>query len=697
MPDGATGLLPTEEIKLRNISVVIPVYKDWTTLEKCIESLKKYVGNNNTVILVNDRSDIWKEMEDNILKAIEGYDNFKYFLNDENMGFVKTCNRAVFELDKTGNDVLLLNSDTEVTEGFIEEMGEVLYLSEKHGVVCPRSSNATILTMPVRNNTGDMLPHEVSYKTFLQMKEILPRYTIIPTGVGFAFLIRRELVDRYGLFDEIYGLGYNEENDFCARVNQYGYNAVMANRAFIYHFESKSFGNEKKNELDAKNHKIFTDRYKYYDKLVDRYFNQHMDPLDYFADLIADGIYEKPRVLISLFEIPSAFNGTAQYGLSVTKGFYDNFKDKYDIHIMINKEADEFHGVSKLYPNVWHPGDIQGTFHIAYIPSQIIHLEHLFVLNRVALRYVFAMQDIISIRSHYLLMQDYERLEIFRRSIEYCDGIVGISGFSLKDTKDYYANEFARRNIPEKVVYHGINMAVSGKNCDEELPFDEYFMVYGNFYKHKYLENTIPYLKKIDAKFIVLGAKEKGKIADNIYGYQSGGLSDEFIEKLVSSSTGLVFPSVYEGFGLPFLDGIKYDKKIIVTNNELNSELRDFFDCYSENVYLFNELEEIEGKIKTVKESPTVIYKNGEKKIRTWSDAASEIDGFLTEVMTVGLDKEHLIRRWNDCRYLENVHRMYADGNNPNSISKWLSFKIWLRDNNPGLFKFLHKAKRLGR
>ncbi len=681
---------------MRGISIVIPVYKDWETLKKCITSLIEYLGENDKVIIVNDKSPIWKEMEDNILSLVKGRENFEYYLNNENMGFVKTCNRAALELDKSGNDILLLNSDTAVTPGAIDEMREVLYLSEKHGIVCPRSSNATLLTMPVHNNTGDLLSEEKSYSVFTQMKDVLPRYSIIPTGVGFAFLIRRELIDRNGLFDEIYSPGYNEENDFCARVNQYGYNVVMANRAYIYHFEGRSFGSSK-SEYEVKNHKTFTDRYPYYDGLVDRYFNQHISPLEYYADLIAKDVYEKPRLLISLYEVPSAYNGTAQYGLSITKGFIERFSDKYDIHILINNDADEFHKVSEKYKNVWHPDNINGTFHIAYAPSQIIHLEHLFILNRVALKYVFAMQDIISIRSHYLLMQDYERLEIFRKSIDYCDGIIGISAFSLKDTKDYYTAEFARREIPEKVVRHGINTEFCEKKSDESLPFDKYFMVYGNFYKHKYLAETIPVLKKCDANFIILGAKEKGRLAANVYGYRSGGLTDEFIEKLVSSSTALIFPSVYEGFGLPFLDGIKYDKKVLVTNNELNRELRDYFDNYSENVILFDEPGELIEKTREVLENPEVSYKGGKKEMRTWQDAAADIDSFVEEILARPLDAETLTRRWNECRYLENVHRMYITVQSPNTISKWLSFKIWLRDNVPGLFRFLHKAKRLGR
>ena len=682
---------------MRAVSVIVPVYKDWDTLKICIGSLKECLSGDNKAILVNDRSPVWEEMEKNILESIEGDDRFEYYLNDENMGFVKTCNRAALELDKSGRDILLLNSDTKVTPGFIEEMSEVLYLSEKHGVVCPRSSNATILTMPVKNNTGDLLDPEVSYNTFLQMKELLPRYTVIPTGVGFAFLTRRELVDRYGLFDEAYSPGYNEENDYCARINQYGFNAVMANRAFVYHYESKSFGNTRKAELEEKHREIFTKRYPYYDMLIDRYFYQRITPLEYYADLIADGIYDKPRVLISLYEVPSAFNGTAQYGLSVTEAFYQKYHDKYDIHILINKEADEFHKVTGKYPHVWYPHTIQGTFHIAFAPSQIIHLEHLFILNRVALKYAFAMQDIISIRSHYLLMQDYERLEIFRRSIDYCDGIMGISKFTLDDTKAYYEEEFAKREIPEAIIYHGMKEGFAEGEPEKTLPYSEYFMVFGNFYKHKYLAEILPYLKKCDAKFVVLGAKNEGNLADNVYGYPSGGLSDAFIRSMVENSMGIVFPSVYEGFGLPFLDGIKYDKKLIVTDNELNRELRDFFENYSNNVFLYKDPDELPDMVDEIRKSPKVEYAGGVKKIRTWADSATELEAFIDRLIKLPVDPEVISRRWNDCRYLENVHRMYATYSKPDNVGKWLGFKIWLRDNKPGLFRFLHKVKRLGR
>ena len=75
---------------------------------------------------------------------IDGATGVDYVRNERNLGFVGTCNRAATELDRTDNDILLLNSDAELFPGTLQEMSAVLHLSEKHGVVTARSNHATI-------------------------------------------------------------------------------------------------------------------------------------------------------------------------------------------------------------------------------------------------------------------------------------------------------------------------------------------------------------------------------------------------------------------------------------------------------------------------------------------------------------------------------------------------------------------------
>ncbi|HVX58776.1 MAG TPA: glycosyltransferase family 2 protein [Candidatus Saccharimonadales bacterium] len=264
--------------KERAITIVIPVYADWPSLKNCLAALKETVDlSRDKVMLVNDNGPEADEIEKNIEKFITGTKGFSYYRNPKNLGFVGTCNRAVQELDKSGNDVLLLNSDTKPTVGWLDEMRAVLALSSKHGVVSPRSNNATITTVPLSSASQKGIEPEKSYEVFKKISLKLPRFNIVPVGHGFCMLIRREPIDEYGLFDKIFGKGYGEEVDFCQRIRAHGYQSVLANRAYVFHLEARSFTHATKAQLLEKNNEIIWSRYPNYRQDVRDYMSSAVD------------------------------------------------------------------------------------------------------------------------------------------------------------------------------------------------------------------------------------------------------------------------------------------------------------------------------------------------------------------------------------------------------------------------------------
>ncbi|WMC91699.1 glycosyltransferase family 2 protein [Kineothrix sp. MB12-C1] len=283
------------------MTIVVPIYNDWNSLSVCIESLKLYVNTCHTILLINDIGPEADGIERRILNIIRDDKRFKYVRNPQNIGFVKTCNRAVFELDKSDNDIMLLNSDTRVTSDFLEEMQNVLYDDAWNGVVCPRSNNATFLSVPVNKMKNEYSADE-SYAIYQKIKEYLPLMYDLVTGVGFAFLIKRELIKKYGLFDEVFSPGYNEENDFCMRVRKYGYKIIAANKAYIFHDESKSFGSKKK-ELELKNSAVLLKRYPEYWELTERFLKYSYCAVDYFANAIVKDADDMIRIIIDLRNI----------------------------------------------------------------------------------------------------------------------------------------------------------------------------------------------------------------------------------------------------------------------------------------------------------------------------------------------------------------------------------------------------------
>lgn len=260
------------------VSIIVPVYGDWPSLKVCIKSLRKHVDTNiHKVILVNDCGPKADFIEEKIKASIKNTKNFFYYRNKKNLGFVGTCNRAVLEIDKSKNNVLLLNSDTKVTHGFLDEMIEVLDCSDNNGAVSPRSNNASIATIPLESAIQKGVGGRRSYDMYRKIKDLLPRYYVAPVAHGFCLLIRRDLIDKFGLFDKEFGKGYGEEVDFCLRIKKKGYLSLLANHAYVYHLEGKSFSLKTKAKLLDEHNKILWERYPDYRQSVRDYMNKVLE------------------------------------------------------------------------------------------------------------------------------------------------------------------------------------------------------------------------------------------------------------------------------------------------------------------------------------------------------------------------------------------------------------------------------------
>lgn len=257
----------------KSVTIAVPIYGDLPSLKHCIESLKEHVDTtNHQILLVNDNGPGADQIEEYLKEATRGKKGFIYHRNPGNLGFVKTCNKIASELDESGNDILFLNSDTVVTEGFLGGLINTLYAEDSIGIVSPRSNNATIATIPLlaAYQRGGTTPDK-SYKAFCALKQHLPRYQIAPVAHGFCMLISRSIIDQHGLFDEVFERGYGEEIDFCMRIKDYGYQSALCNWAYVFHEEARSFSSKEKQKILKKNHHIITDRYPEYDEIIDSY------------------------------------------------------------------------------------------------------------------------------------------------------------------------------------------------------------------------------------------------------------------------------------------------------------------------------------------------------------------------------------------------------------------------------------------
>jgi GT2 family glycosyltransferase len=220
-------------------TVIIPVHNAPNELHRCLESVAATVPDECAVIIIDDASR--DRAVDEVFEHWRRHArrNWSFDFQKQNRGFVATVNRG---MKMTRSDVVLLNSDTEVTPGWIEGLHRCLLSDPEIATATPWTNNGEIVSFPlfctVNTPPGDRnLVAELIARTG---KTVYPE---LPTAVGFCMAISRSALDRIGLFDEdTFGLGYGEENDFSMRVQAAGMRNVLCDDVYVVHLGGRSFG-----------------------------------------------------------------------------------------------------------------------------------------------------------------------------------------------------------------------------------------------------------------------------------------------------------------------------------------------------------------------------------------------------------------------------------------------------------------------
>ena len=227
------------------VDIIVPVYRGLADTRLCIDSVLASTNQSAwRLVVINDASPepevtAWlreRAAQDSRITLLE---------NPENLGFVGTVNRGMALSDS--NDVLLLNSDTEVANNWLDRIRRAAYGDSKVASVTPFSNNATICSYP-RFCKDNSLPagYDTARLDALCAQTNPGAVVDVPTGVGFCMYIRRDCLAQVGLFDtENFGKGYGEENDFCQRAAKAGWRNLHLLDTFVLHTGGVSFGDSK--------------------------------------------------------------------------------------------------------------------------------------------------------------------------------------------------------------------------------------------------------------------------------------------------------------------------------------------------------------------------------------------------------------------------------------------------------------------
>jgi GT2 family glycosyltransferase/glycosyltransferase involved in cell wall biosynthesis len=241
------------------VSVIVLMWNQGLLTLNCLKSVYERSDYKNLeVILVDNGSDM--EESAIVTSWIENYSSGQtiYVRNKENLGFAAGNNVGL--KIATGDFMVVLNNDTEVTPGWI-------WRSIKHFAVNPRLG----LLGPSTNNCGNEARVILRNDDGNWLQEVIPRFGLrelraIPatTVAFFCVFISRAALDAIGLISEDYGRGYFEDDDYCRRAQAAGYEISIARDIFVFHQMSASFdllGDSAKAELFKANKAVYESKW----------------------------------------------------------------------------------------------------------------------------------------------------------------------------------------------------------------------------------------------------------------------------------------------------------------------------------------------------------------------------------------------------------------------------------------------------
>ena len=231
--------------------VIVCVHNALADVQVCLASVLAHTRAPYRLILVDDGSGAETQ---GFLAAFAAEYGATLVRNDQARGYTFAANQGMRAA--TSPWLVLLNSDTVVTEGWLERMTAHAEAGVKVGMVGPMSNTASWQSAPKIYENGDWadnpLPPGVGVADMGRLAAAASPGQAVPLPFlnGFCMALRRAMLDEVGLFDEAtFGAGYGEENDLSIRARNSGWGLVVASDAYVFHAQSKSYSHERRKAL----------------------------------------------------------------------------------------------------------------------------------------------------------------------------------------------------------------------------------------------------------------------------------------------------------------------------------------------------------------------------------------------------------------------------------------------------------------
>ncbi|OGC23694.1 hypothetical protein A2291_04245 [candidate division WOR-1 bacterium RIFOXYB2_FULL_42_35] len=232
---------------MTDLSIIIVNWNVKKLLEASLTSIFANKDGLNIEVFVSDNA----SSDGSQAMVTEKFPQVKLIANKENLGFTKANNLAIEQ--SQGKYVLILNPDTEVLPGALTTMVKFMEEHADCGALGPRLLNAD---QSLQHSCRTFPTLETQLYTTLFLDGLLPKNRLfgkhmmtwwqhddvrdVDQIMGAAMLIRKEILEKIGAFDENIIFWYDEV-DLCYRIKKAGWKIFFTPQAQIVHYQGKSF------------------------------------------------------------------------------------------------------------------------------------------------------------------------------------------------------------------------------------------------------------------------------------------------------------------------------------------------------------------------------------------------------------------------------------------------------------------------
>lgn len=229
-----------KDVEADSLEHVILAFGDATLTLEALETLRSTTPDTQPILVIDNGSTI---PPTRFAQLVASYSNADYISLGSNLGFAAGMNHAltrVLQRSKRPFFVALHNNDVKFVDGWYRPILNAFRAHPTAAAICP-STPGTGGYNRVPAHTIDVCPKPWPSVQWYSRLYTRPSFVSVER-LGFASVVMRvSALDDVGLFDEAFGLGYFEDDDWCQRALDKGWDIGFCSQSIIFHSESASF------------------------------------------------------------------------------------------------------------------------------------------------------------------------------------------------------------------------------------------------------------------------------------------------------------------------------------------------------------------------------------------------------------------------------------------------------------------------